>query len=59
MNVSLDAEHAEIDALWRERFGQPLPVLGCTEMARQLLKDASEMAACERRTALRQLDATP
>lgn len=27
-------EDRELDALWRARFGEPLPILGCSEIVR-------------------------
>lgn len=35
----LSPEDAELDALWREVFGQPLPMLGAPEIARKILAD--------------------
>lgn len=30
-------EEAELDKEWRARFGQPLPMLGCAAIVRQIL----------------------
>jgi len=27
----------ELDALWREKFGEPLPILGASEIVRRVL----------------------
>lgn len=39
-------EDIELDRQWRTRFGQPLPMLGCADIVRQILKTAppEEMA---------------
>lgn len=37
--TGLSPEDAELDALWREVFGQPLPMLGSPEIARKILAD--------------------
>lgn len=36
---------AELDALWREVFGQPLPMLGSPEIATRILADQAAKAA--------------
>lgn len=33
----LSAEDAELDALWRARFGEALPILGCADIVRGML----------------------
>jgi len=35
----LSPDDAELDALWRKMFGQPLPMLGSPEIARKILAD--------------------
>ena len=37
MSGKLDPEDAELDRLWRQRYGQPLPLRGCGELAWQIL----------------------
>ena len=34
-------EDVELDRLWREQFGEPLPIRGCGDVAWQLLEDAA------------------
>lgn len=33
-------EDKELDRQWRARFGQPLPMLGCADIVRQILNAA-------------------
>lgn len=40
MKTPLDLEDLELDRLWRARFGQPLPLLGCAELVREVLARA-------------------
>ena len=35
----LSPDDAALDALWRETFGQPLPILGAGHIVRKILKD--------------------
>lgn len=35
----LSPDDAALDALWREAFGQPLPILGAGHIVREILKD--------------------
>ena len=37
MTVFGDDEDRELDAEWRARFGQPLPIYGCAPLVRELL----------------------
>lgn len=37
--LDLSPEDAELDALWRKVFGQPLPMLGAPKIARKILED--------------------
>ena len=37
MSPQLSPDDAELDELWREAFGQPLPLLGAPEIAREIL----------------------
>ncbi|HEY3696377.1 DNA methylase [Phenylobacterium sp.] len=39
MTQALDDEDDELDRLWRARFGQPIPILGCSRIARALLEE--------------------
>lgn len=36
---SLSADDTALDALWRETFGQPLPILGAGHVVRKILKE--------------------
>ena len=40
MSQGLDPEDLELDRLWKERFGEPLPMRGCGDAAWELLKAA-------------------
>lgn len=33
-------EDIDLDRQWRARFGQPLPMLGCADIVRHILKTA-------------------
>ena len=33
----LDPEDAELDRLWRARYGEPIPLRGCAELAREIM----------------------
>lgn len=35
----LSADDAALDALWRETFGQPLPILGAGHIVREILRE--------------------
>jgi hypothetical protein len=35
-------EDRELDALWRERFGEPLPILGAGKFVREVLEQPEE-----------------
>lgn len=35
----MSAEDEMLDALWREAFGQPLPMLGAPDIARRILAE--------------------
>lgn len=39
MSRDLTPEDARLDQLWRERFGQPLPMIGAPEVARRILRE--------------------
>lgn len=41
----MTAEDAELDRQWRARFGQPLPMLGCADIVRQILQSSPPQAA--------------
>ena len=43
-------EEIELDRLWREAFGQPLPLLGAPDIARAILDD--RLTAMPRRESL-------
>ena len=34
----MTTEDVELDRQWRDRFGQPLPMLGCADIVRQILR---------------------
>lgn len=36
---TLSADDTALDALWRETFGQPLPILGAGHVVRKILKE--------------------
>ncbi|WP_332658842.1 DNA methylase [Brevundimonas sp.] len=36
----MSSEDMELDRQWRARFGQPLPMLGCADIVRQILEAA-------------------
>lgn len=36
----MTSEDIELDRQWRARFGQPLPMLGCADIVRQILASA-------------------
>ena len=38
MTRTLTPEDARLDRLWREHFGQPLPMIGAPEVARRILR---------------------
>lgn len=38
MTPQMTDEEIELDREWRLRFGQPLPILGCAEIVRRILK---------------------
>lgn len=38
MTRPLTPEEVRLDRLWRERFGQPLPMVGAPEVARRILR---------------------
>lgn len=38
MTRPLTPEEVRLDRLWRERFGQPLPMIGAPEVARRILR---------------------
>jgi len=33
----------EVAGLWRERFGEPLPLLGCVDIALSILREAGPL----------------
>ena len=37
MNPQLSPDDAHLNRLWRETFGQPLPLIGAPEIARRIL----------------------
>jgi len=41
----LDPEDAELDHLWRARYGQPLPLSGCAELVREILGQLGEQSS--------------
>jgi len=46
MTRTLSPEEARLDRLWREHFGQPLPMIGAPEVARRILR---QHGVCVRR----------
>ncbi|HEY1072374.1 hypothetical protein [Brevundimonas sp.] len=38
MTTALPPDEAHLDALWRERFGQPMPMIGAPDIARRILR---------------------
>jgi len=38
MNPQLSPDEAHLDRLWREAFGQPLPLIGAPDIARRILR---------------------
>lgn len=40
----------EVAGLWWERFGEPLPLLGCADIALSILKEAGALRAPEPRS---------
>lgn len=46
MKRDLNSEDARLDRLWREHFGQPLPMIGAPEVARRILR---QHGVCVRR----------
>lgn len=46
MKHDLNSEDARLDQLWREHFGQPLPMIGAPEVARRILR---QHGVCVRR----------
>ncbi|ASD25648.1 hypothetical protein O3U67_04925 [Brevundimonas diminuta] len=38
MTRLLTPEEVRLDQLWREHFGQPLPMIGAPEVARRILR---------------------
>jgi hypothetical protein len=45
MTPQMTDEERELDALWRERFGEPLPILGAADFVRAVLAEPSEPKA--------------
>ena len=37
MRSFLDPEGRALDAIWRARYGQPLPIAGCAHLVRDML----------------------
>jgi hypothetical protein len=44
MSQPLDPEDARLDALWRARFGEPLPIRGGARFARAILGEEANFA---------------
>ncbi len=42
MNTLSSHDDLELDRMWRETFGQPLPLLGCAELVREVLRRSLE-----------------
>lgn len=42
MQAPMTDEDRELDSLWRERFGEPLPILGAGEFVRAVLRDKAD-----------------
>lgn len=38
MNRDLTPEEVRLDKLWREHFGQPMPMIGAPDVARRILR---------------------
>jgi len=36
----MTTEDIDLDRQWRDRFGQPLPMLGCADIVRQILQNS-------------------
>ena len=51
MTQPMTDEDRELDILWRQMFGQPLPILGAADVARQVLmrlaQSGSQSVVCE------------
>ena len=46
-DISVTAVHRELDRLWRARFGEPLPMPGRHDLAREVLERFSQGPASE------------
>lgn len=44
-NIEMTLEDADLDRRWRARFGQPLPILGCSEIVRRILDEGPDATA--------------
>ncbi len=40
--MEMSPQDRELDRLWRARFGEPLPMLGCAAIARRVLLAAGD-----------------
>jgi hypothetical protein len=47
MLTHMTDEDRALDALWRERFGEPLPILGAAEAIRLILARSDERVEAE------------
>lgn len=47
MTTPMSTEDRQLDAQWRDVFGQPLPILGAGELVRRILAQASSAAVAE------------
>lgn len=47
MLIEMTDEDRALDALWRERFGEPLPILGAGAVIKAVLGDAQEWSGSE------------
>jgi len=51
MTQPMTDEDRELNILWRQMFGQPLPILGAADVARQVLmrlaQSGSQSVVCE------------
>jgi hypothetical protein len=47
--ADLTEEDAELDRLWRQRYGEPLPLCGCGALARSLLDEPDPQGPPARR----------
>lgn len=44
MTPQMTDEDRELDALWRERFGEALPILGAGDFVRAVLRESEDQS---------------